>query len=65
MLKLNPYHAVIAKAEAEQRTAGAKRKAAGQITAAKKAKFATAKSAVRKAQKAAIGAGFVTDFVRR
>jgi len=65
MLKLNPYHAVIAAAEAKQRILGAKRKSEGKITDAKKAKFATSKNADRKAQKAAIGGSFVTDFVRR
>jgi len=63
MLKLNPYHSVVAAAEAAQRVAGAKRKADGKITAAKKAKYATSKK--MKAQKAKVGATFKTDFERR
>ena len=63
MLKLNPYHAVIAAAEAQQRTAGAKRKADGKITAAKKAKYAMGKKMA--AQKAGVGDSFKTEFARR
>jgi len=63
MLKLNPYHAVIAAAEAQQRTAGAKRKSEGKITAAKKAKYAMSKKMA--AQKAKVGASFKTSFDRR
>jgi large subunit ribosomal protein L4e len=62
MLKLNPYHAVIAKAEEEQRTAGAKRRADGKITANKKAKYAMGKKMA--AQKARVGATFKTEFSR-
>ena len=63
MLKLNPYHSVVAAAEAAQRTAGAKRKADGKITAAKKAKYVMAKK--MKAQKKKVGDSFKTDFARR
>ena len=60
MLKLNPYHATVAAAEEAQRAAGAKRKATGQITAAKKAKYAQHK----KHDSSKIAASFDTTFSR-
>ena len=61
MLKLNPYHGTVVAAEEAQRAAGAKRKASGQITAAKKAKYAQHK----KHDSSKITATFTTSFDRR
>lgn len=60
MLKLNPYQATVAAAEEAQRAAGAKRKASGGISAAKKAKYAQHK----KHDSSKITATFSTTFER-